>query len=785
MAAKLQDLELSSEEVDRFSKAFKDPTFREMFIQYAEEISDPENRKKYEQEIYKMENERGMDIKFIHPKPGYVLLSSVNGVQKCYLNICSNDLIQKPECKPGKDGEGKAGLHWSLPYSLSPGRDDLSKDGSKHVIYDVVFHPDTLHIASKNGKFKGIVDSTALEAVASQFNVTLDKANVRTLSMKYKGVPNPSVLRKPLPEASPKSRDLEDPLCFPYPYDVPTAVGTEKKDQKRVIQKECKQHLVTPEQDPNVQVAATPNYTVRHRSYVDLQDFRDSRDSTPSPVPKELVITVDLPLLNSAAGVNLHIAGKNLSLESEKPAYKLNVKLPYAVEDNQGKAQFNKVKKQLIITVPVIQHNILSLMQDHFQEARGEKDNQNKAEHSVLNKEHTDNSGITSARGTEKLLELEEENQFEGLASISSMDTGASHLPEILPNLNTFGKEQVVNQMNEDTPNVPTDNLVCPTFTCSQDPTSLTLIVHVRDIDENSICADVGSNHYHIRCYRKQSRAFYDLLVTFLPHDIIISNEVSVNISEDNVVIGLTKCPESFGFWKKLYFGVSGQSLQERRFVIEENINKVLACSIPLSQVSPSIQEHQPLIEVLEMTDEKTHIRLNEPKIEYVDSAEHNEQCTDHSESERDTSLELPNVDGKDSAEQCSSQVSPCKHNIELGREHTSERDKEPKPTSCTAESTSGQQPNDSHLVCPGDNCAQDSNAENKMACLKSSVQTTQESDLDEDDMPDNSDHLQNSASSNNILKEISSKDGSVQVISDHTTHCPFQFQNSLLFELD
>ncbi|OCT68331.1 hypothetical protein XELAEV_18039630mg [Xenopus laevis] len=788
MAEKLQNLELSSEELDRFTKAFQDPKFREMFVQYAEEIRDPENRRKYEQEISQMESERGMDIKFIHPKPGYVLLTSVNGVQKCYLNICSNDLLQKPECKPGKDGEGKAGLHWSLPYSLSAGREDLGKDGSKHVIYDVVFHPDTLHIASKNEKFKMIVDSTSLEAVASQFDVKLDKANVRTLSMKYKGVPNPSVLRKPLLGTTPKHGDPEDPLSFPYPYDVPTAVGKEKKDQKRVIKEEHKQHVTTSEQDPDIQIATTPNYTVRHRSYVDLQDFRDSRDSTPSPVPKELVITVDLPLLNSAESVNLHIAGKNLSLESEKPAYKLNVKLPYVVEDNQGKAQFNKARRQLIITVPVIQHNILTLMQDHFEEARGEKDLRG-AESSVLHEEYTDNGSRTSACGTENKLEPlisclnEEENNSEGLTSESNLDTGAPYLPEISPNQNTLDREEVVYGLTEDVPSMPSDTLVCPTFSCSQDPTSLTLIAHVRDIDENSISTDVGSNHYHIRCSVKQSTSSYDLLVTFLPHDIINPNEVYVNISENNALIGLTKSPESVGFWKMLYFGVSGQPLQERRFVSEDNINEVLACSIPLSQVSPSTQEHQPLIEVLEMTDERTHIRINKPKTECVVSAEHKEHCTDHSEHERDVGVERSNIAVGDTTEHYSNQVSPCRENTELDRDHTSERYEEPESTSCTGESTSDQQQKDSNLVFPGD-----SSAENKMACLKSSEQTTQESDLAEDDMPDRSDHTQNFDSrpaSSSVLKEIGKKDGSVQVIRDHTTQCPFQFQNSLLFDLD
>lgn len=37
-------------------------------MEYAKEIADPENRKRYEEEITQMERERGQDIKFLHPK---------------------------------------------------------------------------------------------------------------------------------------------------------------------------------------------------------------------------------------------------------------------------------------------------------------------------------------------------------------------------------------------------------------------------------------------------------------------------------------------------------------------------------------------------------------------------------------------------------------------------------------------------------------------------------------------------------------------------------------------
>lgn len=46
----LEDLDLSREEVQRFTSAFQDPEFRRMFSEYAAEITDPENRRRYEEE---------------------------------------------------------------------------------------------------------------------------------------------------------------------------------------------------------------------------------------------------------------------------------------------------------------------------------------------------------------------------------------------------------------------------------------------------------------------------------------------------------------------------------------------------------------------------------------------------------------------------------------------------------------------------------------------------------------------------------------------------------------
>ncbi|KAJ8341668.1 hypothetical protein SKAU_G00339590 [Synaphobranchus kaupii] len=358
MGSKLEELNLNPEEINRFSKAFKDEKFREMLRDYAEEISNPENKKKYEEEIALMEQERGMDIKFVHPKPERVLKTSLNGKQKCFINICSNDLIDKPECKAERGVDGRVGQQWSLPYSLTPGRPDMDPKGIKYMIYDVIFNPDALYIAGKNDRFMKLIESTALQGVRDQFKVKLDEKNFKVLKIKYKGVPNATVIRKPLLGHPDKEKHAEpnDPLSFPYPYD--DSQSKSHKAQEGPRPKNCEQNQTKVAQIQadldNTTKPTEPHYTVKYRSYVDLQDYRCSRDSAPDPRPKEIIITIDLPLLKSAEKADLNVTEKFIVLESLKPSYRLELPLAYPVDENKGGAKFNKIKKQLTITLPVL-----------------------------------------------------------------------------------------------------------------------------------------------------------------------------------------------------------------------------------------------------------------------------------------------------------------------------------------------------------------------------------------------------------------------------------------------
>lgn len=340
---RLKDLNMSADEIDRLTKAFKDEKFREMLHDYAQELSDPENYKRYEEEIKLLEQERGNTIEFIHPEPFRALKTSVDGKQKCFINICGNDKVGKPSSEWAVSEEGRRGQRWSLPHSLHPGRHHTDQKGNKILIYDVIFHPDTLHIASKNRSFMDMVDNTAIQGIQKAFNVTLDGNNIKQMKTKYKGTPQPCVIRKPVPGYKPKEASEEsDPLAFPYPPDTRLTVQTQAADNPKLIEHQKNKK------------ATKPDYTIKYRSFIDMQDFRNSRDSAQSPRPKEIVVTINVPLLKAVSDASLEIREKLLLLECKEPAYKLELLLAYPVDEDKGEAKFNKQRGQLTVTLPVL-----------------------------------------------------------------------------------------------------------------------------------------------------------------------------------------------------------------------------------------------------------------------------------------------------------------------------------------------------------------------------------------------------------------------------------------------
>lgn len=115
---------ITKEEYESIAKALEKKEFRDLFFDYMKEISDPVNRKKYEEEISALEAERGMSVRWVRPEDGFVIKTKDHENLKIFINICCSPEIEKAN---SRDAIKKGGQNWSIPYSLSKPREDLDK----------------------------------------------------------------------------------------------------------------------------------------------------------------------------------------------------------------------------------------------------------------------------------------------------------------------------------------------------------------------------------------------------------------------------------------------------------------------------------------------------------------------------------------------------------------------------------------------------------------------------------------------------------------------------------
>ncbi|XP_018311794.1 protein kintoun isoform X2 [Mycetomoellerius zeteki] len=340
-----EDFNVSREELKNITDCLKKEEFRKLLIEYAEDVADPDNRKLYEKEITQLEKERGVDVTFVNPEPGYVIKTSVNGDRKCFLNISKNDVVARPTSQPSYE-QGHRGLQWSIPYTLIPPRYDLDKKNVRCVVYDVVFHPDTIYLASKNARFREIVNNTAMDGVENNFKVKLDRKNLKFPKINFKGMTHPTVIRKPSETPPTEPLDLEPEIYQKIMSNYDECRESQLKQTEEKLPKRAPPTTIyckDKQQKPADEKYVTPKFSMKHQSDVEMEDFVLSRDAKMfAAIPKKLVIIINLPLLKSANDAMLDVHEQSLTLKSEKPAkYLLDLPLPYSVDGDSGNAKFD------------------------------------------------------------------------------------------------------------------------------------------------------------------------------------------------------------------------------------------------------------------------------------------------------------------------------------------------------------------------------------------------------------------------------------------------------------
>ncbi|KAJ1565574.1 hypothetical protein HK096_001840 [Nowakowskiella sp. JEL0078] len=284
-----------------------------------------------------MEAEQGNDVTFINPKPGVVLktsflsefdtpLNSKENIKKVFINLCSAPEIDVAKCKNAKKSDGKRGVAWDLPYSLSAPKQDFDSSQNPCVVYDCVIHPDTFKMAQSNEQFSNMIVMTAIEAY-------------KTLKMKKKSNLSTTIIRKPRKETKDNSSGEK-------------IIKTE--EFLNSIQNKLNVADLKPPVNGHSEIL-TPNFKIIEQGEIDLGEFTNEvKRQNSRKRPTALVLKIDLPLVDCVSEVDLDTSEESVSLTVPKK-YKLDVALPYPVIVDDGNAKFDKSKKQLSVRLPVIQ----------------------------------------------------------------------------------------------------------------------------------------------------------------------------------------------------------------------------------------------------------------------------------------------------------------------------------------------------------------------------------------------------------------------------------------------
>ncbi|XP_025601810.2 protein kintoun [Athalia rosae] len=462
-----EDLDVTKEELDTLTDCLKKEEFRKLLFEYAEEVTNPENKKLYEKEITQLEKERGVDVTFINPEPGYVIKTSVDGSKKCFVNISKSSTVEKPTCHPTYEG-GNKGLQWSIPYTLAPPRDDLDKKKTRCIVFDVVFHPDTIHLATRNSKFRDTVNQTALDGVENNFKVKLDRKNIKFPKLGFKGVSQPTVIRKTCEKPRTESEtplDLEPEIYqkLMTSYDDSRAQHLRHKCEKpQRPAPPTKFYKDKPKLENEKSAYTTPKFCIKHQNDVEIEDFQNHKNAKlHTAIPKKLVVVIDLPLLKTANDASLDVQERLVLLKSEKPAkYDLQLPLPYNVDPDSGNAKFDPKTKKLTITLPVIR-GVIPL--------------------GDLNKE---DSGVDSDHGSPSAGSADEAEASSKKSLVELIDDKKSAVSEVEDTALRTKTEIPFENMPFMNPNI---KYSIPAFTCNLYDKIIAFTIHLKNVDPASI----------------------------------------------------------------------------------------------------------------------------------------------------------------------------------------------------------------------------------------------------------------------------------------------------------
>ena len=170
-------MDITKNELKSFTQAMGEDEFKDMLGDYVDEISDPKHKPEMKQYLKQMEEQGDLPpgTVLIQPTAGFCMKTTCKKMiseknktffdQKCFINICFHDSVDKPSKDKCANPDGSVGYNWRLPYRVSKLRHE--QDHNKELVsaYDVVFH-DEVKSYLVYPEFQKFVADTALDGIS-------------------------------------------------------------------------------------------------------------------------------------------------------------------------------------------------------------------------------------------------------------------------------------------------------------------------------------------------------------------------------------------------------------------------------------------------------------------------------------------------------------------------------------------------------------------------------------------------------------------------------------------
>lgn len=424
------DIELTQSEIEGLSKAMKKPEFISLLNEYVDEISDPKNKAEHEAYLKQLEQQGELPPgrKLLRPTGHSCLKTFTTSKRKLkvFINLCMDEEIKAPNLERMNQGG-----NWQLPYAMGHPRHDQDTKKKNCLTFDIAFHPMALQISETSSKFLKLVCDTAISG-ANQLmqsqgeKVSEDYKLMKNLKCKG-GTPGSimvAISRMENPDQPVKEREKTYKLSEEGPKLYKELMSTQIKSHREQEDQKIRAETKAAEQEKDVKVEEEPKrvnglYVPKHKvvysSPVDLGEFIENRYKSYKR-PKEVVVTILVPLLESLADCKIDVKEKHLVFDV-KGVYYLEVKLDFDVVEDQASAKFDRKRKELRIVLPIEQvpeviHQIpddvpLEVDEEEVKESR------NRVENVEEIKEKEKENGEVEKREDEKLQTSDVENNGE------------------------------------------------------------------------------------------------------------------------------------------------------------------------------------------------------------------------------------------------------------------------------------------------------------------------------------------------------------------------------------